>query len=552
MKIERIILVLIILSLFLSSMMVFADYNPVPEPKGTIEEAVKKANEEIGFQYYDVSKVNREVYEKYGVLVYGKPSGDKDNKGEYRYLGTMPDGTEYTNYNRMHDAWAGGVLDTRNWIAEPWNNPSTWEKGARENEWNGNNPEWNDAIIAGMKYAYGDGITNGAIGDWTKYVQILQPPTADTWGMGRMWHRTAKGQIWYITFPILPLEADIKTPKFKPEPPDIPKPVTVIDKPRSPNVAIKWDRVPLQIGQSSTVTGKIRRDASKFTWVEYSFEGEQVFQKRSKGKFKFQGSKNYPVKFSQNIFFQPRTSAKDWFTESPKPKYTVPSNGKPGTELIARIKAKVRVNNEFPGLPPAPQKPQPEVPKPSYPKPSPPGPAPTPPPSPPSDADEDELGVYASMWSAYESAYSAWQAEMDRYNQLMEPWIAYENYINSPEYQKYLLEMADYSKLVSVRGEYNENKDMGETKVPLIPVEGYNFAEYAAYHHNFNDFVGKHYRRYVKIEDKSTALYWFTIDFKEAQAESKNVIVHKPVNPKKGGLDPGIIVNPPKPPKSKK
>ena len=41
MKIERIILVLIILSLFLSSMMVFADYNPVPEPKGTIEEAVK-------------------------------------------------------------------------------------------------------------------------------------------------------------------------------------------------------------------------------------------------------------------------------------------------------------------------------------------------------------------------------------------------------------------------------------------------------------------------------------------------------------------------------
>lgn len=531
MKKERIILVLIILSLFLSSMMVFADYNPVPEPKDTVEEAVKKANEELGFQYYDVSKVNREVYEKYGVLVYGKPYGDKDDKGEYRYLGTMPDGTEFTNYKRMHDAWAGGVLDTRNWIAEPWNNPSTLEMGARRNEWNGNHPEWNDAIIAGMKYAYGDGITNGTIGDWTKYVQILQPPTSDTWGMGRMWHRTAKGQIWYITFPIMPLEADIDTPKFKPEPPDIPKPVTVIDKPRSPNVAIKWDRVPLQIGQSSTVTGKIRRDASKFTWVEYSFEGEQVFQKQSKGKFEFQGSKNYPVKFSQNIFFQPRTSAKDWFTELPKPKYTVPSNGKPGTELIARIIAKVRVNNEFPGLPPAPQKPQPEVEKPNYPRPSP----PYRPYEPGEDATDEE-------WEEYYEAYKEYEEDLDYYNEHIGPWDDYDEYISSDEYKQYLLEKEDYDKLVSVRDKYNENKDMGETKVPLIPVEGYNFAEYAAYHHNFNDFVEKHYRRYVKIEDKSTALYWFTIDFEEAQAESKNVIVHIPENPGKGGLDPGIII----------
>lgn len=542
MKIEDIcwlISILLIFSFVLSSTtIVLADYNPVPEPKDTVEEAVKKANEELGFQYYDVSKVNREVYEKYGVLVYGEPYGDKDDKGEYRYLGTMPDGTEYTNYNRMHDAWAGGVLDTRNWIAEPWGNKDARKKGARENEWNGNNPEWNDAIIAGMKYAYGDGITNGAIGDWTKYVQILQPPTADTWGMGRMWHRTAKGQIWYITFPITPLDGP--GGPFEPKKPNIPPP-KAWDEPRSPNLAIKWDKVPLKINETSTITGKIRREDGKFTWVEYDFEGEQIWQKQPKAKFRFESSKKYPIKFSQDKFFQPRTAAKDWYTESPKPKYTVPSNGKPGTELIARIRAKVRVNNPFPSLPPTPQKPQPEVEKPNYPRPS----RPYRPYKPGEDATDEE-------WEEYYEAYKEYEEDLDYYNEHIGPWDDYDEYISSDEYKQYLLEKEDYDKLVSVRSEYNKNEDMGENDVELIPVEEYNFEEYAAHHVNFNDFVSKHYRRYVPIEDYSIALYWFTKEFKTGKAESKNVIVHIPKDPSTGGLDPSIIVNPPKPPKPKK
>lgn len=182
---RRIIILLLALALLLSSIIVFAENNPLPPPVDSLEEAVRKANEEIGYDYYELTKVNKEVYSKYGVLVYGSPSGDKDSNGEYRYLGASPDGAEFTNFTRMHDDWIGGVLDTRNWILEPWLDQETRKRGARENDFN-NNSEWDDAIIAGMMYAYGDSITSGSITEWSKYVQILQPPTGNTWRMGRM------------------------------------------------------------------------------------------------------------------------------------------------------------------------------------------------------------------------------------------------------------------------------------------------------------------------------------------------------------------------------
>lgn len=528
---RRIIVLLLVLTFLLSSLTVFAESNHLPQPEESVEEAIKRANEELGYDYYDLSKVNKEVYEKYGVLVYGSPSGDKDSNGEYRYLGTMPDGTEYTNYNRMHDDWAGGVLDTRNWIKDPWNDPNI--SGASKSPFN-NNPEWNDAMIAGLKYAYGDGITSGAIGDWTKYVQILQPPTDGTWGMGRMWHVTSAGKIWYITFPITPLEFDINTPEnFVPKPPQLPPP-KVTQAPRSPQVAIKWDTVPLKISQSSTITGKIRRDTS-FTWVEYLFEVEQVFNGASKGKKTIK-----TVTFSQDKFFQPRTTAKDWYTEEPKPSFSVPSNGKPGTVLIARLKAKIRYNETFPSLPPAPQKPQPEVYKPNYSKPSKPW-RPWAPDKPDKDAPDEEWDAYWEEYEIYEEEYDVYLEELDVYNELIGPWDEYEAYISTPEYKQYLLEKEDYDQLVSVRGRYNilEDKDP-----ELIPVEGYNFGEYAAYHSAFNSFVSSHYKRHVKIEDYPIALYWFTRSHVEAQAESKNTIVDNTTAPTPGGMDPGIIVKP--------
>jgi hypothetical protein len=125
----------------------------------------------------------------------------------------------------------------------------------------------------------------------------------------------------------------------------------------------------------------------------------------------------------------------------------------------------------------------------------------------------------------------------------MEPWRAYYAYINSPEYQEYLLRLADYNKLVSVRSVYNTLED-GNPE--LIPVEGYNFPEYAAYHAEYNSFIGEPSKRYVAIEDTPKALYWFRRQEVSSTAEAKNTIVHIPENPGKGGLDPGIII-PPKP-----
>lgn len=296
--------------------------------------------------------------------------------------------------------------------------------------------------------------------------------------------------------------------------PDPPNPV--VTETRSPNVAIKWDKIPLKINESSTLTPKLQRNSSSVTWNRYQIDVIQDFQGTIRGT-----STIKKVEYSQDFMLK---KASSWFDLNigGKPKYTVPSNGKPGTMLIAKLTVWSRLTDPFPGLPPAPQKPQPEVPKPSYPPPSPPSP-------PPHDAPDD-------AWSAYYS-------ELAHYDSLMEPWRAYYAYINSPEYQEYLLRLADYNKLVSVRSVYNTLED-GNPE--LIPVEGYNFPEYAAYHAEYNSFIGSHLKRYVAIEDTPKALYWFRRQEVSSTAEAKNTIVHIPENPGKGGIDPGIII-PPKP-----
>lgn len=296
-----------------------------------------------------------------------------------------------------------------------------------------------------------------------------------------------------------------------PEPPN-----PIVTDTRSPNVAIKWDKIPLKINESSTLTPKLQRNSSSVTWNRYQIDVIQDFQGTIRGT-----STIKKVEYSQDFMLK---KASSWFDLNigGKPKYTVPSNGKPGTMLIAKLTVWSRLTDPFPGLPPAPQKPQPKVPKPSYPKPSPPTP-------PPHDAPDD-------AWSAYYS-------ELAHYNSLMEPWREYYAYINSPEYQEYLLRLADYNKLVSVRSVYNTLED-GNPE--LIPVKGYNFPEYAVYHAEYNSFIGNHLKRYVAIEGTPKALYWFRRQEVSSTAEAKNTIVHIPENPGEGGIDPGIII-PPKP-----
>lgn len=191
------IVVLIGLALILSSIPTYAEIIYTPR---TVEEAVQSANEQIGYEYYEVDKVNRQVWEKYGALVYDKPSGDKKGE-EYRYLGKTPLGEPYTNYRFPHDDWAGGYLEDREWIETPWKILDNVEP----NPFN-NNPSYEVAIEEGLKTVYGD-YFKGTKTDWYKYMQILQPPTDFTPGMGRMWHQGKTG-IWYITVPIAPLKSE--------------------------------------------------------------------------------------------------------------------------------------------------------------------------------------------------------------------------------------------------------------------------------------------------------------------------------------------------------
>ncbi len=491
---NRFILTLLTFILLLSSFSVsFAeeeDYIPK-----TVEEAVYLANKEIEEKYhipnyYDISQVNKEVWEKYGTIVYGSPHGDVKN-GMHRYLGYTPDGMPYGNPVFPRDDWTGGYFDDRNWIEAPWDNPETQSRGAKRNPFNFNGDdqigeEYTKSMMAGL-YKYYPNDTNLSRTDWHKYMLILQPPTKYTPGYARMWHQNAQGQIWYTVMPLPSLsEAENMWPDIEREMqkrngsgsggssqqpsddgdldlPDPPK--VVLTETREPNVAIKWDTVPLKIGQTGTLTAKLQRNSKSVTWNRYEIVVEQNFQGSVRGT-----SKVKVVGYDSNFFLSKNNTWYD-LQHSGKPKYTVPSNGKPGTVLIAKLTVWSRITDKFPDMPPAPKKP---------------------------DAPPD-----------------------------------------SPQYQIYLRKKADYDRLSNVYSTYNSKEDKTPT---IIPVTGYNFSEYARYHQEFNNFVNSHIKRYVSIEGSNKTVYWFRKSEVSASAQSKNTIIHIPHVPGKGGLDPGILV----------
>lgn len=187
-------LILILLILVLSLSLTQADFNPIV----SLEEAVNRANEQIGLKYYDINKINRDVYERYGALVYGEEHGDKKGN-EYRYLGyTREENEDFNNPIFPRDDWAGGYLDDRNWIKEP------WEEGlCKRNEFD-NNPDYEAAIVHELETNYKD-IYKDTFKDWYKYMHILQPPTDYAPGLGCMWHRNSAG-LWYTAINIPALE----------------------------------------------------------------------------------------------------------------------------------------------------------------------------------------------------------------------------------------------------------------------------------------------------------------------------------------------------------
>ncbi|NPV72325.1 MAG: hypothetical protein HPY89_00725 [Pelotomaculum sp.] len=137
-------------------------------------------------------------------ITWGSPHGDTKD-GQQRYIGYTKLDEDFTNPAFPHDAWAGGVLEDREWINEPW-----WrnELGQQKNKYDGQ-PKYYDNIASGVQLYYGDVIAGPAArpGFWnnlSNYVHILVPPTTLTWGMGRMWHQDSSGNVWYLSVPLPP------------------------------------------------------------------------------------------------------------------------------------------------------------------------------------------------------------------------------------------------------------------------------------------------------------------------------------------------------------
>lgn len=212
----------------------------------TIDQALQMANAELreslglNYDYFEKKNANgKEINEELAigswsgmaglkgvgtdsVLVYGQPTELNASVNRHRYLGETIGGDKFTNMFFPNDAWGGGYLEDRNWIKNPWNNKKT-EANAQDTTFDAKNisDKYLPNIIAGIESYYKD-VLKGSYKtkDWHNYVHVLQPPTKYAWGMGRMWHQTQNGSVWYITIPLAPYEAIKGTTPVTPQVPE--------------------------------------------------------------------------------------------------------------------------------------------------------------------------------------------------------------------------------------------------------------------------------------------------------------------------------------------
>jgi len=210
---------------------IFSQTTQAVQAPTNLQEAVTSANQELNSKYFTETNIDDKpinwvkiggiqnvsigsANDTYGALVYGDPHGSTSTESEslgpsnssgeiqYRYLGYTKKGEDYTNPAYPHDAWAGGYLEDRNWIKEPWNNIDS----AILTPFDGDT-KYLTNIQKGISLYYSDISLGGSSPYWTNwssYCHILCPPTEFTWGMGRMWHQRSDGSIWYITVPLTP------------------------------------------------------------------------------------------------------------------------------------------------------------------------------------------------------------------------------------------------------------------------------------------------------------------------------------------------------------
>ncbi len=201
---KLVLLIALLMSCFLFALPLFgADVS--------LEKAVQIANQEIGWEHFEIDKVNKQIWNDYKVLVYGGPEtvSVKDQDvvyGQCRYLGFTPTGDLMTNPEFPPDHNATTTINNWSWEKGPWaygNNDlckpsSNWD-----------NQKENEAYIkAALDEKYGGLFQYSTLpknaDNWYEVTKILQPRTSVTPGLGRMWHLW-NGSYWYITV-VLPTE----------------------------------------------------------------------------------------------------------------------------------------------------------------------------------------------------------------------------------------------------------------------------------------------------------------------------------------------------------
>jgi hypothetical protein len=199
---------------------------------------IKVLEDDLPFKKSETGKisneyVNVEVYNKYGLVVFGEPYGDMDSKGEHRYLGVTLDGQPFPNPQKEQDVKGVSLFNFKNWIENPWNDKQVKQKGVqRPSIYDGDNGElrkqYEDNIRASLiaskdyshRYKVNNLDKNGNDIQWYKYFHIVTPPTTYTKGLSWAWYKDNKGKLWYITLPLVTREEERKIVIEEEEPED--------------------------------------------------------------------------------------------------------------------------------------------------------------------------------------------------------------------------------------------------------------------------------------------------------------------------------------------
>ncbi len=153
---------------------------------------------------------------------YGEPWSFTQKFGVYRYAGYTPQGLPNGMPNHPFDDWGGGILETRQWMDDPWTDEGVKTKIASDLGVSKSQikdmfpeelslairdiPQIREKILWGLilnpyngEFIVGKGPGQGINYPWEEKIMVYYPPTEETWGRGRMWHCSKQnGKLYYF------------------------------------------------------------------------------------------------------------------------------------------------------------------------------------------------------------------------------------------------------------------------------------------------------------------------------------------------------------------